>query len=608
MIKNTPRQEFLASIAKLGKEFEKAKHEVEAHELALDEAMQQLSKIIKDKHINAVSRFAQDNPLKEEVNRADELMTLRFEKWEEQIKNRKRNTKFREKYGDSLLVLVYGKVKAGKSSLGNFVAYGHENPNDETINSVLHEPQFFMEAAAKSDQFKKKENALLARKKFSVGSTETTTEIQGFRVPGLTWIDSPGLHSANPENGDLSKSYADAADLIIYPMNSANAGRQTDLEEVAVFIKGDKPFIVIIPRCDEMEEDEDDDGNVIKHLIMKSPENRLEQVNYVQEAIIKLTKTAGLSQKDLLDTEVITLSLYYAQANERNLKKLAESGTTQLFEKLTKLTQSQGVSLKKETPLKNLRNFVDEVIDGDLSVGKLKNDLQALSKSMQEQRKQLEIKQSIIIGQVRIDLEPAISTAVAKHKANKNSAALSRECTDIMQKMVQERTSVALEEIIFNAQSSVNSAVKFDELKNLPEFKQYTETIELTKNSKKSSLLGGLGAGLAGLGAAVLTGGASLVVTIPAALAASAAGAYLGSKAGEAMTDADSIRVNLGDNTQEIIAEITKISGESAEKAIKQAFKKLKEELLDPIELQSKKIEAALLDFENTLKINVRPK
>ena len=88
MIKNTPRQEFLASIAKLGKEFEKAKHEVEAHELALDEAMQQLSKIIKDKHINAVSRFAQDNPLKEEVNRADELMTLRFEKWEEQIKNR----------------------------------------------------------------------------------------------------------------------------------------------------------------------------------------------------------------------------------------------------------------------------------------------------------------------------------------------------------------------------------------------------------------------------------------------------------------------------------------------------------------------------------------
>ena len=122
MIKNTPRQEFLASIAKLGKEFEKAKHEVEAHELALDEAMQQLSKIIKDKHINAVSRFAQDNPLKEEVNRADELMTLRFEKWEEQIKNRKRNTKFREKYGDSLLVLVYGKVKAGKSSLGNFVA------------------------------------------------------------------------------------------------------------------------------------------------------------------------------------------------------------------------------------------------------------------------------------------------------------------------------------------------------------------------------------------------------------------------------------------------------------------------------------------------------
>ncbi|PQJ96335.1 hypothetical protein [Chromatium okenii] len=54
-----------------------------------------------------------------------------------------RNTEFRENFGDSLLVYVYGKVKAGKSSIGNYVAYGHGDPHRSIIDAAEPTPEFF---------------------------------------------------------------------------------------------------------------------------------------------------------------------------------------------------------------------------------------------------------------------------------------------------------------------------------------------------------------------------------------------------------------------------------------------------------------------------------
>ena len=66
------------------------------------------------------------------------------------------------------------------------------------------------------------------KKEFRVGATEATSSIQGFSLDGLTWIDSPGLHSINQENGDLAKDYVEHADLILYTMKSDSPGRRAD--------------------------------------------------------------------------------------------------------------------------------------------------------------------------------------------------------------------------------------------------------------------------------------------------------------------------------------------------------------------------------------------
>lgn len=610
----TPRQEFLESIANLADEFKKSKQEVEEHERAIFDAMEKLSNAVKKNMEYSAEKFVDKNPLKDFANRTNDLISQRLEEWNKKIEGYDRNTELRKEFGDSLLVFVYGKVKAGKSSLGNFIAYGHENPSLEKINSTSENPVFFMRAAAESEALEKKREELSARKKFSVASTEATTEIQGFSLPGLTWIDSPGLHSANPENGRLSRDYANSADLIIYPMNSASPGRESDFEEVGMLIKENKPLLAIISRCDSIEEDEDEDGNIIQNLVMKSPKDRQDQTNYVKNELIK---KLGADEKNLIDSDVITISLHYAQANEGVLEALAESGTSALFNKLIELTKSQGVAIKKQTPLNNLRAFVDNIVDSrddsskkrsELSIKKPMDDLREFRKKIKEQLEQLDRKKLSVTQQIAQDIEPAIEKILIKNKAIKDHLALSIECNGAVRDIISKRMESIFEGIISDTKDAIDSTIKLDEIKDFPSYKDYIKTVDLPKNNKKNGLFSKIGAGVAALGAAAVTGGASLLVTIPAAITAG----YVGSKVGSAMageeTSTDSIKINLGDNTQEMLSQIKKESQDNVEKYIQDIFESIKKQLLDPLHLQSEKIEAALLDFENTLKNKVRPK
>ena len=208
--RSDPRQEFLASMKGLSGQFESVKKNVQAREAALMLALDGLSTWVKVTVGSVASdRLAAGNRLRQDRCGADEKVAARLFLWRKRVEQYDRNTEFREDFGDSLLVYIYGKVKAGKSSLGNYVAYGHGDPDPAVIRATQEggtQPAFFMRDAANSSELAQTGKNLHERGKFFVGSMEATTEIQGFRLPGLTWIDSPGLHSVTPENGDLSKS------------------------------------------------------------------------------------------------------------------------------------------------------------------------------------------------------------------------------------------------------------------------------------------------------------------------------------------------------------------------------------------------------------------
>lgn len=115
--------------------------------------------------------------------------------------------KFRSDLANYFIIIIFGKVKAGKSSLGNFIA-NHKLPEQKV--------EFFKyDEAGKKQNIKKLEE--IGEDSFDTNNLECTVEIQGFKLDGMAWIDTPGLGSMVKENGDLAKAYIQSADYIIYP-------------------------------------------------------------------------------------------------------------------------------------------------------------------------------------------------------------------------------------------------------------------------------------------------------------------------------------------------------------------------------------------------------
>jgi predicted GTPase len=249
------RAEFLVAMRELRADFESAKGDITERESILRQALHSVTMALEEGMGNTVLR--DNHPLAQSVKVVNEGIIALVKAWLKHMWNYDRNTSFREGFDNTLMVYVLGKVKAGKSSLGNYVAYGRSVPNLESYTGPV--PTFF-KAAVAEDSATGHETSLQDSPFFAVGANETTNSIQGFRLDGLTWVDSPGLHSVTPENGVLASAYSDSADLIIYPMQSGSPGRDTDADEIRKLVRDSKHFLVVITRSDKLVEDEEPPG------------------------------------------------------------------------------------------------------------------------------------------------------------------------------------------------------------------------------------------------------------------------------------------------------------------------------------------------------------
>ena len=209
---------------------------------------------------DAQKKLPKDNPLSSQLDAFLSAIADTDTAWNKKIIGRDKGIKFRKGFNDSLLVFIYGKVKSGKSSLGNYMAWGHTDPNlsvKAALSPDSHPSYFTHENTCASNGDSQDE--ALNRKEFRVGATEATSSIQGFRLPGLTWVDSPGLHSVNEENGRLAKDYVEHADLILYTMRSDAPGRASDLHEIRSLNTQDKEMLILVTGIDINDEDCDDE-------------------------------------------------------------------------------------------------------------------------------------------------------------------------------------------------------------------------------------------------------------------------------------------------------------------------------------------------------------
>lgn len=475
------------------------------------------------------SAVSDKNPLKAGATQMAERLTDQFSVWEERATVRAKGAAFREHFNDSLLVFVYGKVKSGKSSLGNYVAWGHSEPSEELKAQSALKPAYFSHdrtEVASGD----KEGEAYSSRQFRVGATEATSSIQGFQLPGFTWVDSPGLHSTNAVNGDLARKYVDQADLILYTMNSQAPGRQSDMSEVSTLVSDKRSLMILLTGSDITEEDEDDDGQLVTEVLMKPQATQQRQIQEVTGNLVAM-------QQDAADhVRILPISTRFAERAPSNLQ---ESGLGTLFQTLKTLSQSEGLNLKLTTPLNNLRKAVGETCE-DLSL--IKELTETFEQQIQDQEQAVERELRTLSQKGITEMRSFVNQLYNGPRLADAQAQLRERLT----KVLGQLTGEAMKSIGESQHNALQRAFDTSRLGAIPEYREVTvekEYMSGTRSSTKTAW---------GTGGAIIGGALGFLVGGPAG---AAAGASLGSAASMIGRSAEAIfakhNVVVGDNLEE---------------------------------------------------------
>lgn len=595
------RTTLLNALAALSKDFNAVKADISRREEVLRLALDRFSRLADSvPQVYSVGRLLPENELEQAVQRVQKVLAARIAVWRDKVERYDRQTQFRQDFGDSLLVYVFGKVKAGKSSLGNYVAYGRGKPSEAVVaahRAAGTAPEFFVSDESGKTGIEQVRAALLREGYFTVDALEATSAIQGFRFSGLTWVDSPGIHSVTHENGDLASKYVDAADLVIYPTSSAQPGRRSDLEEIAGLLHRRKAVLVVITRCDKIEMDEDEEGNIVRRRVMKSDKDRQDQVNYVQAELDRICAQHGIA---LADAKVMTVSVSVAEEQEHDPAELARSGMPGLLERLADLTRSQGVEFKRNAPLNNLRSFVDEVLTGSMSLEALAVDIETLHTQIAAQRERLARMQKQVTAFIRRDLEPEIRTAIERLGPAPTKAALTEACRTVTEEVTRRHLLEAVTEVFQGVDDAVGAAARLGEFGDLPEFEEIRQEIAVS-NEAKTRAIGKTAGRLIGLIANFVP-----PLRIVSSVAPQIAG-WLGEKLGGALSTQSNLIVTIGNNLQQITMAAIDAANAAADKAVAQAIQRLDDDVLQPVERHAATILAAKDRLASTLKKEVRP-
>lgn len=593
--KSISREDLLTSFGSLATEFTSSLKEAQALDQAFDAARTKLMQAISTQLREAQNSLPDSNPLQISLRAFAKSMTETSRQWDAKVAGRDKGVKFRQGFEDSLLVFVGGKVKSGKSSLGNYMAWGHTDPTDEIKRQTPADryPRYESHEQTHVEGGDGHQEAVL-RHEFRVGATEATSSIQSFTLPGLTWVDSPGFHSLNDENENLAKEYLEQADLVLYTMKSDAPGRKSDLDEVSALSRKNKRMLLLITGSDDVDEDVDDSGTLIQRIIMKDTARRAAQKNYVRGELNELP--------DIEKLEIVSISARYAQEHTNDGDAFFDSGIGTFFGTLRDICQSEGVKIKKRVPMKNLSGFLHDC-EKDLKpyrdlMEKFKPELRKIEDKLEKQipvhirKGQNEITRfvDVYFDQLQGSRDDA---GRIDNQLKKFNGELGRKC----EKIAEAKLEAISEELIKDFESSVKSTYQSSLLTGVPEFKieTITEQVEAgtragtkKRNSAIGSLLGGaIGFAFGGpLGAA----------------AGASAGGMLGSATGDsASMRYRDVQVTVGDNLQDIRRQLVDSHCEALDVLLQKMSDELWNEFAGSIRLLLKKLSEEIDQFESEL-------
>ncbi|MBO1329593.1 50S ribosome-binding GTPase [Acetobacter suratthaniensis] len=440
---------------------------------------------------------------------------------------------FARKCGQGRMVCVFGKVKAGKSSLGNFVAYGVPTPQAENVKQADPKPAFFYAAGGSLNEAMSSEK-MDRQQSFGIGVGETTSSIQYFSFPGFTWVDTPGIHSVNSENGRLASQYVDAADLVIYTLASSSPERRSDIEEIVNLLGRGKPLLIVITASDIIEEDEGPDGELIQATIMKAPSVQVEQQERVRDLVQKAVDAAGLKDADF---SVLSLSARFAFEGACPVQeRWTGSGMEAFFSALVERFRTQKLDCRSRVALADLRT----------SLLKLSEDLKAyeapgskFEKAILQKEAEVRVECGAFETDIKKSLRDVTNSLVIKNSKDQLNLALKNELQAAFLALLKERGKNLLGQ--FGRDQEMQAfRVKLKKPDRIPRYREITET-RMHKSELGSNIAAAAGTAIGGIAGA----GWLSLITAPV-------GGFVGKMAGSLLDGEKEVKVSHGLNTGEV--------------------------------------------------------
>lgn len=436
-----------------------------------------------------------------------------------------------DEFKDQFIVFVYGKVKSGKSSLGNLVA---KYASDKAA---------FFRFAEAGQEVTTQHLEEIDEDELGVAATEATTAIQGFRLPGLCWVDSPGLHSTTAANGQLSEKYVAAADLVLFLANSDNPARNSNLQEICALLnQAGKAMVVVLTRSDCKLEDEVN-GEVVQVLTPKSPAARRDQEKNMAEEIAKYNTTRG----EIL-SEIFSVSKKVADEAHRQQSPALWQGSNigHLLQVLTGIMSQDAIRLKAEAPIAVLRNALERIMSSrkeQFTLATLRENLLRTRESLAQNHDDFDRAFTKMARAMQLDaqnLTEKIFNDCAVASADKGQA-LSQALAECMQQHCQNDLQPILRNATAALRQEMSPAINQDEFTIEDNFQEITIAHDRSGTGAGWGKAFGTGIGTLGFFAGPWVG-----------MATTAFGSWLGGKIGKAIgADAggsETMRIKTGDN------------------------------------------------------------
>lgn len=507
---------------------------------------------------------------------------------------------FIQQFDTSLIVLVVGKVNVGKSSLGNLVSgdvFNKALGADSPFKDVRREFRIHQHA----NQGKQSKSEVLTSQHFQEKETECTASIQEFTLDGLTWVDTPGLHSMTQANQDLAKQYIDSAELVIYLTNSDSPLTHKDAEELRLLgLEQNKRLIIVISRCDTSQDDFDENDEVITKIIPKSSEDKQAQQEWVQRNLKEFKLGGALEKSRAYPISTVCAKEALATNNET---LWIDSGAKDFYEVLIDTVSMRAVELKQQAPKDRLNALIQQITQPPLAqaddreakrcVTNLYTMEEVIAQTLAKVRhckQSVEVKQSGVKRRLIQRAKQVTTEKMQGLQVGSNShqleVTLSSEIDKVARIIFDEEYTPILTDVLKDCSDGLSSiqamSISVGDVQNKTETIQYSPDEVFKKSTGK-----GLGS-VVGSAIGFVFGGPV------GGFIGGVAGNWLGGMAGEAMKNMETDTIIVGDNRDEVKAAVMNSIEPKVNQLVEDGVRHINESLLNPIEAQWSSVQKEL--------------